>query len=299
LNQSIYDSLDYLPFGEQIAGGNGTNHKFTGQERDGESGLDDFIARYNNSRLGRFMSPDDPGVDQDPADPQSWNLYTYVRNNPLSNTDPTGNACIAGTNGNVYDDQSPGQSCAEVAADNNKHVPSIVVNAHAPPSLDDLRILQLANELTKRDPLGNAAKIYGISVVTGLTLGTACYYLCPAATTMTLGTVGTTTGAAGAAAPILYRTGEIIEEVVQTPQGPVKIVGEAVVEGTQLTIKNISVFSAETGERLNVGVGNMLKAIRPLFEELKAAGYTTVRIVGDRVSGANPGRAVDITKTLR
>jgi hypothetical protein len=43
--------------------------------------------------MGRFMSPDAP-VDQHPADPQSWNLYSYVRNNPLILTDPTGDyAC--------------------------------------------------------------------------------------------------------------------------------------------------------------------------------------------------------------
>jgi uncharacterized protein RhaS with RHS repeats len=43
--------------------------------------------------MGRFMSPDAP-VDQHPADPQSWNLYSYVRNNPLTLTDPTGDyAC--------------------------------------------------------------------------------------------------------------------------------------------------------------------------------------------------------------
>lgn len=40
--------------------------------------------------MGRFMSPDAP-VDQHPADPQSWNLYSYVRNNPLILLDPSGN----------------------------------------------------------------------------------------------------------------------------------------------------------------------------------------------------------------
>ena len=50
--------MDYLPFGEQIAGGSATSHKFTGKERDIESGLDNFGARYNSSVLGRWMSPD-------------------------------------------------------------------------------------------------------------------------------------------------------------------------------------------------------------------------------------------------
>lgn len=56
---------------------------FTGKERDGETGLDYFGARYLSSAQGRFTSPDLPLYDQSPFDPQSWNLYSYGRNNPL------------------------------------------------------------------------------------------------------------------------------------------------------------------------------------------------------------------------
>lgn len=54
------------------------------------TGLDYFRARYFSAAQGRFTSPDLPLADQDPADPQSWNLYAYGRNNPLLYTDPTG-----------------------------------------------------------------------------------------------------------------------------------------------------------------------------------------------------------------
>ncbi len=40
------------------------------------------------------MSPDEPFMDQDPIDPQSWDLYSYVRNNPSSSTDPNGLWCV-------------------------------------------------------------------------------------------------------------------------------------------------------------------------------------------------------------
>lgn len=60
----------------------------TGKERDTESGNDYFGARYYASTMGRFLSPDDVGGD--PSNPQSLNLYSYVANNPLSRTDPTG-----------------------------------------------------------------------------------------------------------------------------------------------------------------------------------------------------------------
>src|SRR6266404_7406308 len=68
------------------------SYKFTGKERDSESGLDNFGARYNSSSIGRFMSPDPIGGR--PAFPQSWNLYAYVANNPLNAVDPTGLDCI-------------------------------------------------------------------------------------------------------------------------------------------------------------------------------------------------------------
>src|SRR5690349_19812915 len=47
------------------------------------TGLDYFLARYYSGAQGRFTSPDKPFADQYFEDPQSWNLYTYVRNNPL------------------------------------------------------------------------------------------------------------------------------------------------------------------------------------------------------------------------
>jgi RHS repeat-associated protein len=65
--------------------------RYTGKERDTESGNDYFGARYYASSMGRFMSPDPSQlVYADQTNPQSLNLYSYVRNNPLVFTDPTG-----------------------------------------------------------------------------------------------------------------------------------------------------------------------------------------------------------------
>src|SRR5581483_425451 len=91
VDKSVLDTLDYLPYGEQIAGSNWTSHRFTGYQRDDETGLDYAFARYYNPRLGRFMSGDPaPG---DLTDPQTPNRYGYVRNNPVSLTDSTGMDC--------------------------------------------------------------------------------------------------------------------------------------------------------------------------------------------------------------
>jgi len=89
-SQSLIDNMDYLPFGELISGGTATSHKFTSKERDPESNLDNFGARYNSSNVGRFMSPDSKHINAHLSDPQSFNRYVYTRNNPLLYIDPDG-----------------------------------------------------------------------------------------------------------------------------------------------------------------------------------------------------------------
>jgi len=71
--------------------------KYTGKERDQEGpGLDYFGARYMSSAQGRFTSPDPLGGDL--TNPQSLNRYSYVLNNPLTSTDPTGMYTCADSN---------------------------------------------------------------------------------------------------------------------------------------------------------------------------------------------------------
>lgn len=67
----------------------------SGKERDAESGLDYFGARYYGSSMGRWMSSDWAGTPEavpysSLENPQSLNLYAYVNNNPLNRTDPDG-----------------------------------------------------------------------------------------------------------------------------------------------------------------------------------------------------------------
>jgi RHS repeat-associated protein len=116
---------DYLPFGEEIPANVGgrssipgytaadtTKQRFTGKERDGESGLDYFLARYYSSAQGRFTSPDPIMIKIDRLfDPQRLNLYAYVRNNPLLFTDPTGRDLIPGSG----DQKAIRKALAEIA----------------------------------------------------------------------------------------------------------------------------------------------------------------------------------------
>jgi len=70
----------------------GQRQKFTSKERDNETGLDYFGARYYASVQGRFTGVDPQNYQAmlDPSDPQSWNGYSYVNNNPLERVDPDG-----------------------------------------------------------------------------------------------------------------------------------------------------------------------------------------------------------------
>lgn len=95
----VIERHDYLPFGEECLtgsctpnpGGAGQPRKFTGQQRDAETGLDYFGARYYASKIGRFTSVDPSiTIKENILDPQRWNRYAYGRNNPLRFVDPDG-----------------------------------------------------------------------------------------------------------------------------------------------------------------------------------------------------------------
>jgi RHS repeat-associated protein len=104
---NIKSDSDYYPWGGELQFvANDSNHyKFTGKERDTETGLDYFGARYYSNGLGRFITPDwatkaaaVPYADF--VDPQSLNLYAYVRDIPTVNTDADGHLSLgAGPHG--------------------------------------------------------------------------------------------------------------------------------------------------------------------------------------------------------
>jgi len=79
------------PFGESWYTSNGTEFVFTSYQRG--NGLDYALARYYDSTSGRFCSTDPLGGQLE--DPQTWNRYTYVENDPINITDPSGKGFLS------------------------------------------------------------------------------------------------------------------------------------------------------------------------------------------------------------
>jgi RHS repeat-associated protein len=98
---SCYEA-DFYPFGGErtpIVNTCPQNYKFTGKERDSESTLDYFGARYYSNTMGRWASPDWSATPSPVpyvvlSDPQTLNLYAYVRNNPVTSPDSDGHMCF-------------------------------------------------------------------------------------------------------------------------------------------------------------------------------------------------------------
>jgi RHS repeat-associated protein len=84
--------FDHLPFGEAWAApASPETRRFAGKERDAETGLDYFGARYYSSFNGRFTTVDPVlYIDKALVDPQLWNRYAYVANRPFRFIDPDG-----------------------------------------------------------------------------------------------------------------------------------------------------------------------------------------------------------------
>ncbi len=70
--------------------GDDVRQKFTGYQKDEESGLDFAEARMYNNRHGRFTAVDPLLASGNSANPQTFNRYVYVMNSPLNFTDPSG-----------------------------------------------------------------------------------------------------------------------------------------------------------------------------------------------------------------
>ena len=91
-NRSAYFNRAFAPYGEMYDNfGNTGGLSFTGDTQDSFTGLYDTPNRELSPSQGRWLSPDPAGLGAvDPSNPQSWNRYSYVNNQPLTNIDSLG-----------------------------------------------------------------------------------------------------------------------------------------------------------------------------------------------------------------
>jgi RHS repeat-associated protein len=87
---TFVNGVDYNPYGQVIAGGTNDPYVYTGLEHDSESNLEHAQFRQYSSTLGRWISPDPYNGSMDLANPQSFNRYSYVGNNPMRLVDLSG-----------------------------------------------------------------------------------------------------------------------------------------------------------------------------------------------------------------
>lgn len=226
-------------------------------------------ARYYSSGTGRFLSVD-PALDLKKVvpNPQAWNRYSYVLNNPMNRVDPDGKADV-------------GLDC----------VPASVCTPQM--------------QAAVRNAQGQALKA-GAVVAAGALVVRFAPAVASALFSWALGNPNQATQVASAvlsppgssALPVTPISGEVLREF-STSKGAVGILANASSEGTVLTLKDAAVYPMTSGSLTNqVGPRQMLEALKQLGVEAKAAGYTQMVVQGTRVSGANPGKLAQVTLDL-
>jgi RHS repeat-associated protein len=198
---------DYLAFGEEWFAGmggrtagegyvaDGVRQKFTQKERDNETNLDYFLARYYSSTQGRFTSFDPEGAGARESDPQSWNGYAYAGGNPVLFSDPDGREYLVcdpnGKNCTRVSDETFAAEREKLKKDGNvytgngnfyesgqiKNAEGGVVATYVQFSIDDLQHRQLAAIAAAVDPIPMATlQFFGLSVALGTGGGVVAYY---------------------------------------------------------------------------------------------------------------------------
>jgi RHS repeat-associated protein len=262
----------YWPFGQEAPGSDVNNErmKFTGHERDGSVAtggleLDYMHARYYDATL-RFLSVD-PVLDlkRTLPEPQRWNRYSYVVNNPINRIDPDGRMDGNGL-GEPVGWRCPGCTRAEAIEQSNQIAKGTAIGAA-------VSLAIMAGPSGWR-ALGGAAMNW-IRGNPGAAQNIANAVLSPPGSS---------------ALPANPISGEVLREV-STSKGAVGILANASSSGTVLTLKDAAVYPMKAGSLANqVGPRQLLEGLRQLGAEAKAAGYTKLIVEGVRATGANPGK---------
>lgn len=274
---------------------------FTGKERDGESGLDNFGARSFGSSIGRFMSadPENGSGYDNPGDPQGWNAYSYVRNNPLTLTDPDGRdyyVCINNGNGGqnctTYHNDADFVRAATASGVALSGDPEGSGNIYATVNGEQVQVGTFQHfGSTSNEGTQDVTGDYFFNFPAASSLVRGIFNLGRAAGALELTTIGSGSRLAGAAAVRegLRASGGVIRRVIQTSAGPVDVYAKVVAEGETAVIKELAVYPATGGDEiLDVGYTQMRQGFKGVLSDLKEAGYSDWRMEPQYRSGG-PG----------
>ncbi|MDQ1639482.1 MAG: hypothetical protein QOF62_2821 [Pyrinomonadaceae bacterium] len=263
----VLPGMPMMQGGQGYGGYDGVRQQFTSKERDNETGLDYFGARYYSSTQGRFTSVDPENAGANPSDPQSWNGYAYARNNPLVYTDPEGRdyrvcgpdtkECVTYTDKEFDQLRNGGPRDGYTFKNGNIYYNGDLTATY---SHDCLYCDQLVDEMARRGPA--LEKLTGAFAVTGLVLGATggagAYVLGTGATVTTLGTLSRAAPAAGAGGTVL----------------------------SQLSQKDASIFqrAAELGASASNSFYDNLQALtRATVEKVPGGGLNKIGQIGDSI----------------
>lgn len=297
---NVLDDSDFYPFGGErvVASSSGNTYKFTGKERDSESGLDNFGARSNSSSMGRFMSadPENSSGYDNPGDPQRWNAYSYVRNNPLNLTDPDGRdyyVCIDNGNGGkncvTYHNDADFVTAAAASGVALSGDPEGHGNIYATVNGEQVQVgtFQHSGSASNEGTL-DVTGDYFFNFPALFSGVRTIFNLGRAAGSLELTTIGSGSKLARAATVRegLKASGGVIDRIVQTSAGPVRVYAVVGAEGETAVIKELAVYPA-TGkdEVLDVGYTGMRQAFKQVLSDLKEAGYDAFRMEPQYRSG--------------
>jgi RHS repeat-associated protein len=128
VNGAVYETCTSWIYGDVLScnGGDPSPLHFTGKQRDPETNLDEFPARYYSSTQGRWLSPDwsvtpDPVPYAKLGDPQTLNLYAYVGGDPTNHADPDGHflpSPLGGLSPNWWEPPAGDESLANSSEEN-------------------------------------------------------------------------------------------------------------------------------------------------------------------------------------
>jgi RHS repeat-associated protein len=297
----------------------------TGKERDTESGLDYFGARYYGSSMGRFQSPDydqlpDTVPYADFSNPQSLNLYGYAGNRPVSGADANGHDVrVCDNNGQCNTVSNAAYQQAQQGNNGGLNVPTldqVGSNGNGSGQFNSTAITDSSgNTVGSATYVSNGGADYyanangynqlvkssrvvkaGTAVYAGL-YGAAI--LGPAAYSGAAGFGSSITTLGIAAGPSIFVAGQLFEHTFETNAGEVGFLGEVEVSGSTLILKDVAVYPTGTSGSLSVGTGQAMQGLHQLEALARSQGFTQLQITGTRLSGANPGGIVNITRNLK